>query len=183
MPPVLALPLPLPLELELELEPTDQSPITVLIPSPLHPHPQPHLHPHPDSSDTDPDPDPDNNNNSYSSALRSHCAGWALTVCICWTCGEVVARGEERVGFGWWFWHWGCLACLFCRVRTCYPSHRFTSWVVVLGWDGMGWDGGWVGGVGRVSGGRWGGKGRVGGGEGRGDEGGKKAEEGWGKWR
>lgn len=36
---------------------------------------------------------------------------------LCWTCGEVVHRGEERVGFGWCWWHWGCLGCLFCRVR------------------------------------------------------------------
>lgn len=38
---------------------------------------------------------------------------------LCWTCGEVVYRGEERVGFGWCWWHWGCVGCLFCRV--CSP--------------------------------------------------------------
>ena len=35
---------------------------------------------------------------------------------LCWTCGEIVHRGEERVGFGWCWWHWGCVSCLFCRV-------------------------------------------------------------------
>lgn len=35
---------------------------------------------------------------------------------LCWTCGDIVHRGEERVGFGWCWWHWGCLGCLFCRV-------------------------------------------------------------------
>ena len=41
---------------------------------------------------------------------------------LCWTCGEVVHRGEERVGFGWCWWHWGCLGCLFCRVRCFFHS-------------------------------------------------------------
>ena len=40
---------------------------------------------------------------------------------LCWTCGEVVHRGEERVGFGWCWWHWGCVGCLFCRVGL-HPS-------------------------------------------------------------
>ena len=35
---------------------------------------------------------------------------------LCWTCGDIVHRGEERIGFGWCWWHWGCLGCLFCRV-------------------------------------------------------------------
>ena len=35
---------------------------------------------------------------------------------LCWICGDIVHRGEERVGFGWCWWHWGCLGCLFCRV-------------------------------------------------------------------
>ena len=40
---------------------------------------------------------------------------------ICWSCGEVVRRGEERVGYGWCWWHWGCVGCLFCRV--CFISY------------------------------------------------------------
>lgn len=35
---------------------------------------------------------------------------------ICWACGETVTRGEERIGYGWCWWHWGCVGCLFCRV-------------------------------------------------------------------
>lgn len=35
---------------------------------------------------------------------------------ICWVCGDVVAREEERVGCGWAWWHWGCVSCLLCRV-------------------------------------------------------------------
>lgn len=35
---------------------------------------------------------------------------------ICWTCGETVSRLEERVSFGWCWWHWACVSCLFCRV-------------------------------------------------------------------
>ena len=42
---------------------------------------------------------------------------------ICWSCGVVVGRGEEKVGYGWCWWHWGCLGCLFCRVRlNPFPS-------------------------------------------------------------
>ena len=44
---------------------------------------------------------------------------------LCWTCGEVVHRGEERVGFGWCWWHWGCVGCLFCRV--CFFLYLSTS--------------------------------------------------------
>ena len=37
---------------------------------------------------------------------------------ICWGCGEDVHRREERVGCGWAWWHWGCMRCLLCRVRS-----------------------------------------------------------------
>lgn len=37
---------------------------------------------------------------------------------ICWGCGEDIHRREERVGCGWAWWHWGCMRCLLCRVRT-----------------------------------------------------------------
>ena len=52
--------------------------------------------------------------------LCEGCWTWAYNLAICWTCGEVVSRGEERVSFGWCWWHWGCLACLICRV-SCAP--------------------------------------------------------------
>lgn len=42
---------------------------------------------------------------------------------VCWSCGERVARGEERVGYGWCWWHWGCVGCLVCRV--CVPTFSF----------------------------------------------------------
>ena len=45
------------------------------------------------------------------------CWRWIYSLAICWTCGEIVGRKEERVGFGWCWWHWGCLACVLCRVR------------------------------------------------------------------
>ena len=45
------------------------------------------------------------------------CWVWIYDLSICWTCGEIVYRREERVGFGWCWWHWACLACLICRVR------------------------------------------------------------------
>lgn len=44
------------------------------------------------------------------------CYVWIYDLGICWTCGEVVGRSEERVGFGWCWWHWGCYGCLICRV-------------------------------------------------------------------
>ncbi|MCJ1407748.1 hypothetical protein MMC19_001819 [Ptychographa xylographoides] len=44
------------------------------------------------------------------------CWVWVYNLSICWKCGEIVARMEERVGFGWCWWHWGCLGCLICKV-------------------------------------------------------------------
>ena len=44
------------------------------------------------------------------------CWIWIYDLSICWTCGEIVGRMEERVGFGWCWWHWGCLGCLICKV-------------------------------------------------------------------
>ena len=44
------------------------------------------------------------------------CWIWIYSIAICWTCGEIVGREEEKVGFGWCWWHWGCLSCLVCRV-------------------------------------------------------------------
>ena len=46
------------------------------------------------------------------------CYVWIYDLGICWTCGEIVGRSEERVGFGWCWWHWGCYGCLICRVSA-----------------------------------------------------------------
>ena len=46
------------------------------------------------------------------------CWIWIYDLSICWTCGEIVSREEERIGFGWCWWHWGCLGCLICKVRA-----------------------------------------------------------------
>lgn len=53
------------------------------------------------------------------------CWIWIYNVAICWRCGELVVRDEERVGFGWLWWHWGCFCCLVC----CVP-------LPPLPWDG-----------------------------------------------
>ena len=52
---------------------------------------------------------------------------------LCWKCGEVVHRGEERVGFGWCWWHWGCVGCLFCRVCCFRPYTIIETQDVFLG--------------------------------------------------
>lgn len=44
------------------------------------------------------------------------CWVWIHNLSICWSCGETVSRKEERVSYGWCWWHWGCVSCLFCRV-------------------------------------------------------------------
>ena len=44
------------------------------------------------------------------------CWVWIHNLSICWTCGDTVSRKEERVSYGWCWWHWGCVSCLFCRV-------------------------------------------------------------------
>ena len=44
------------------------------------------------------------------------CWVWIHNLSICWTCGDTVSRKEERVSYGWCWWHWACVSCLFCRV-------------------------------------------------------------------
>lgn len=44
------------------------------------------------------------------------CWVWIHNLSICWTCGETVAREEEKVSYGWCWWHWACVSCLICRV-------------------------------------------------------------------
>ena len=41
---------------------------------------------------------------------------------ICWTCGFTIHREEERVGYGWAWWHWGCMSCLLCRAPVSPPE-------------------------------------------------------------
>lgn len=50
------------------------------------------------------------------------CWVWIYNLSICWACGDTVSRKEERVSYGWCWWHWGCVSCLFCRVSR-YVSH------------------------------------------------------------
>lgn len=47
------------------------------------------------------------------------CWVWIHNLSICWTCGDTVTRKEERVSYGWCWWHWGCVSCLLCRVCPC----------------------------------------------------------------
>lgn len=51
------------------------------------------------------------------------CWVWIHNLSICWKCGETVSRQEGRVSFGWCWWHWACVSCLFCRV--CDFFHLF----------------------------------------------------------
>ena len=44
------------------------------------------------------------------------CWVWIYNLAICWACGEIVGREEGSIGFGWCWWHWGCLNCMSCRV-------------------------------------------------------------------
>ena len=68
-----------------------------------------------------PERTPDSDDGAHSKVRRERhfcrrCWIRIYDLSLCWTCGEVVHRGEERVGFGWCWWHWGCVGCLFCRV-------------------------------------------------------------------
>lgn len=58
---------------------------------------------------------------AYSSGPKVFCHKcwvWIHNLSICWTCGETVARGEEKVSYGWCWWHWACVSCMICRVGT-----------------------------------------------------------------
>ena len=46
------------------------------------------------------------------------CWVWIHNLSICWMCGDMVSRLEGRVAFGWCWWHWACVSCLFCKVRV-----------------------------------------------------------------
>ena len=47
----------------------------------------------------------------------SSCYTWIYKVSLCWKCRELVGRGDERVGFGWCWWHWECMGCICCAVQ------------------------------------------------------------------
>lgn len=46
------------------------------------------------------------------------CWRWMWNISICWSCGEVVFRKTDAVGFGWCWWHWSCFSCLVCSVSV-----------------------------------------------------------------
>lgn len=50
---------------------------------------------------------------------------WILN--MCWSCGEVVSRKTDVVGFAWCCWHWGCFSCLVCRVSMWLPEVRLSA--------------------------------------------------------
>jgi len=66
---------------------------------------------------------------SPSQAFCQSCWLRIYTLSLCWTCGEIVSRSEERVSFGWCWWHWGCVNCVFCRVPQLSP--RFRAWSLI----------------------------------------------------
>ena len=47
------------------------------------------------------------------------CWTYIYDLAVCWTCGEIVGREDERVGFGWCWWHWACVSCMLCGVSRC----------------------------------------------------------------
>ncbi len=51
-------------------------------------------------------------------AVCRECWRWMWSVSICWSCGEVVFRKTDAIGFGWCWWHWGCFSCLVCSVSA-----------------------------------------------------------------
>ncbi len=54
------------------------------------------------------------------------CWVWIHNLSICWICGETVSRKEERVSYGWCWWHWGCVSCLLCRVSIFLTNLLYT---------------------------------------------------------
>lgn len=61
---------------------------------------------------------------AYSSVPKVFCHTcwvWIYNLSICWTCGETVARKEEKVSYGWCWWHWACVSCMICRVGIYSP--------------------------------------------------------------
>lgn len=57
-------------------------------------------------------------------AVCRECWKWMWNVSICWSCGEVVYRKTDAIGFGWCWWHWSCFSCLVCSVseRPCHEK-------------------------------------------------------------
>lgn len=56
-------------------------------------------------------------------AVCRDCRGWMWSLGICWSCGEVVSRKTDAIGFGLWWWHWGCLSCLVCSFPLRPPRY------------------------------------------------------------
>ena len=46
------------------------------------------------------------------------CWRWMWRAGICWSCGEVIFRKTDAVGFAWCWWHWSCFSCLVCSVSV-----------------------------------------------------------------
>lgn len=76
---------------------------------------------------------------AYSSGPKAFCHTcwvWIYNLSICWTCGETVSREEEKVSYGWCWWHWACVSCLICRVGIFFFFFLASS--CVSGWRWMG---------------------------------------------
>lgn len=68
------------------------------------------------------------------------CWVWIYNLSICWTCGETVAREEEKVSYGWCWWHWACVSCMICRVGVflfLLSPHLVPPWGLKV-WVGLG---------------------------------------------
>lgn len=58
------------------------------------------------------------------------CWVWIYNLSICWTCGETVTREEEKVSYGWCWWHWACVSCLICRVGNFFFFYKYFSLIL-----------------------------------------------------
>ena len=66
-----------------------------------------------------------------SMAFCLDCWTHVYNLSICWKCGEMVFRSEERIGLGWCWWHWGCVSCLSCWVSAqCTGAQRIMTGVL-----------------------------------------------------
>jgi hypothetical protein len=59
-----------------------------------------------------------------SRAVCKECWKWMWSVRICWSCGEIVFRKTDAIGFGWCWWHWSCFSCLVCSVSLQVRKNR-----------------------------------------------------------
>ena len=70
--------------------------------------------------------------NAHGRLYCSQCWLQTYSLCLCWSCGEPVVRDEEKVGYGWCWWHWGCLSCLLCKVRKTLMMMLWTAFAHLL---------------------------------------------------